>query len=70
MSYKIITHNGKAHIDELLATALVVIHREEEPETIDRIDSQEVARMVRTVAEPDLSAEDIIRQALQSMIKK
>ena len=31
---------------------------------------QEVARMVRTVAEPDLSAEDIIRQALQSMIKK
>jgi len=30
---------------------------------------QEVARMVRSVAEPDLSAEDIIRRALQSMIK-
>jgi Holliday junction DNA helicase RuvA len=30
---------------------------------------QEVARMVRAVAEPDLSAEDIIRRALQSMVK-
>jgi Holliday junction DNA helicase RuvA len=31
---------------------------------------QEVSRMVQAVAEPDLSAEDIIRRALQSKIKK
>jgi Holliday junction DNA helicase RuvA len=30
---------------------------------------QEVSRMVQSVAEPDLGAEDIIRRALQSMIK-
>ena len=31
---------------------------------------QEVSRMVQAVAEPDMKAEDIIRSALQSMIKK
>jgi len=31
---------------------------------------QEVSRMVSSVSGPDLSAEDIIRRALQSMIKK
>jgi Holliday junction DNA helicase RuvA len=30
---------------------------------------QEVARLVRNAAEPDMSAEEIIRRALQSMIK-
>ena len=31
---------------------------------------QEVSRMVRQVAEPDMSAEEIIRRALQSTVKQ
>ena len=46
MPYKIITHDGKAHMDELLASALIALHLNEEPVQIDRIDSQEVAKMV------------------------
>jgi len=47
MPYKIITHDGKAHMDELLASALLALHLEEEPEQIERIDSQEAAKMVQ-----------------------
>lgn len=46
MSYKIITHSGKAHIDEILGSALLALHLNEEPEMVERINSQDVARMV------------------------
>ncbi len=46
MPYKIITHDGKAHMDELLASALLALHLDEEPEEVQRIDSQEAANLV------------------------
>ena len=46
MSYKIITHSGKAHMDELLASALLSLHLGETPVSIERIDSQDAARLV------------------------
>ncbi len=46
MPYKIITHDGKAHMDELLASALLALHLDEEPEEVQRIDSQEAAKLV------------------------
>jgi hypothetical protein len=46
MSYKIITHGGKAHIDEVLGSALLAIHLNEAPEMVERINTQDVARMV------------------------
>ncbi|MDC7225929.1 MAG: MYG1 family protein [Spirochaetales bacterium] len=45
MSYKIIIHDGKAHMDELLASALLAIHLEEEPDSITRVDSLKAAEM-------------------------
>ena len=53
MPYKIITHNGKAHMDELLGAALLALHIGEEPESIERIDSQEAADIVRGGNIPD-----------------
>lgn len=47
MAYRIIIHDGKAHIDELLGAALLALHLGEEPESIERIDSQEAAEIVR-----------------------
>ncbi|MBI9108773.1 MAG: MYG1 family protein [Spirochaetales bacterium] len=53
MPYKIITHNGKAHMDELLASALLSLYLEEEPESIERMDSQDAANMAREENLPD-----------------
>ena len=53
MSYRIITHNGKAHMDELLASALLAIHLGEEPESIERIESHEAAELVRSSEIPE-----------------
>ncbi len=53
MPYKIITHDGKAHMDELLGSALLALHLEEEPEDIQRIDSRIAADMVREGNIPD-----------------
>ncbi len=53
MSYKVITHNGKAHLDELLGCALLALHLGEEPDTIERIDSQEASRIVASGQIPD-----------------
>jgi len=53
MSYKIITHNGKAHMDELLGSALLALHLEEIPENIERMDSQEAADIVANGKLPD-----------------
>ncbi len=47
MSYRIITHDGKAHMDELTASAFLVLALGEQPEEILRIDSREAGRMVR-----------------------
>ena len=47
MSYRIITHDGKAHMDELLGTALLALYIGEEPETIKRIDSQIASETVK-----------------------
>ena len=46
MSYTIITHNGKAHLDELLGTALLAIHIGESPKEIKRVNAQEGTKMV------------------------
>lgn len=46
MEYTIITHDGKAHLDELLGSALLVIHLGKDPEEIQRINSQEAADLV------------------------
>ncbi len=45
MPFRIITHNGKAHLDELLASSLLAVHRSELPTEIIRLDSQEASSM-------------------------
>ncbi len=46
MSYKIITHNGKSHMDELMGISLLSIHLGELPEEIIRIHPDEATKMV------------------------
>jgi len=46
MSYNIITHNGKAHMDELLGSALLAIHLGSIPKKIERMNPQEAAELV------------------------
>lgn len=46
MSYNIIIHDGKAHMDELLGSALLALHLGEVPENIERINAQEAADLV------------------------
>ena len=46
MSYNIITHDGKAHMDELLGSALLALHLGGVPEKIERINPQEAADLV------------------------
>ncbi len=53
MPFKIITHNGKAHIDEILGSALLAVHLGEMPETVERISAQDVARMVENDEIPE-----------------
>jgi hypothetical protein len=53
MSYKIITHNGKAHMDELLGCALLTLHLGVEPESIERMDAQDAAQIVSGGNLPD-----------------
>lgn len=48
MSYRIITHDGKAHMDELLGSALLALHLDEIPENIERMNAQEAADIVST----------------------
>ena len=47
MPYKIMTHDGKAHMDELLGASLLALYLGEEPESIERIDSQTAEAIVR-----------------------
>ena len=46
MGYKIITHYGKAHMDELLAVSLIAVYRDELPEEITRINAQDAAEIL------------------------
>lgn len=46
MSYNIITHDGKAHMDELLGSALLALHLGEVPKNIERMNAQEAADLV------------------------
>lgn len=46
MSYTIITHDGKAHMDELLGSALLALYLGEAPDKIERINPQEAADLV------------------------
>lgn len=54
MGYRIITHHGKAHMDELLAISLIAVYRNELPETVSRINSQKAAEKL---AKGDFGAE-------------
>jgi hypothetical protein len=53
MSYTIITHNGKAHMDELLGSALLALHLDDVPESIERISAQDAEDLVSNRAIPD-----------------
>ncbi len=46
MSYTIITHDGKAHMDELLGCALLALHLGEVPEHIERMNAQNAANII------------------------
>lgn len=46
MSYTIVTHDGKAHMDELLASALLALYMESEPDEIIRMDPREAEKIV------------------------
>jgi len=45
--FRIITHNGKAHMDELVASALLCLTRDRQPDEIIRIDSRDAETMIR-----------------------
>lgn len=47
MSYKVITHNGKAHMDELMGIALLAYYKKELPDDIIRIHPEEAAEIVK-----------------------
>lgn len=54
MSYSIITHDGKAHLDELLSCALLSLYKGEPPQGIERVPSQDAAERVdRGTLPPD-----------------
>ncbi|MDA3811945.1 MAG: MYG1 family protein [Spirochaetaceae bacterium] len=55
MSYTIITHNGKSHMDELLGSALLALYLGEDPDTVIRMDPQEVSKMVDEGNIPEMS---------------
>lgn len=46
MTYRIITHDGKAHMDELLGSAILALHMGEMPEEIVRMNAQEASEKV------------------------
>ncbi|MBB6479308.1 MYG1 family protein [Spirochaeta isovalerica] len=46
MAYKIVVHDGKAHMDEVLGAALLALYMGEEPEEIIRMNSSDAERQV------------------------
>ena len=55
MPYIVITHAGKAHIDEILAAAVLAVYRNEYPLEIRRLDPQVVEKMVLDEMVPENS---------------
>lgn len=53
MAFKILTHNGKAHMDEVMGSALLALHLGEAPDSIVRMDAQEAAQLVSAGEFPD-----------------
>lgn len=47
MSYSVVTHDGKAHMDELIGIALLAYNKNELPTQIQRVDSNEASILVR-----------------------
>jgi len=52
MSYTIITHAGKAHIDEILAVAALAVFKKEYPSEVRRMNSNEAAEFVASGSVP------------------
>ncbi|MBI9104936.1 MAG: MYG1 family protein [Spirochaetales bacterium] len=52
MPYKIIIHDGKAHLDELIGSALLSLHLGSEPDSIERIDSRDAEKRVNETPLP------------------
>lgn len=46
MAYTVITHSGKAHLDEVLAISALAVHRGEAPAEIQRMNSNDAAELV------------------------
>ncbi|MDA3956940.1 MYG1 family protein [Oceanispirochaeta sp.] len=46
-AFRIITHSGKAHMDELVASALLCILLDRQPEEVIRMDSREAENLVK-----------------------
>ncbi len=53
MSYSIITHSGRAHLDEILAIATLAASRDELPKEIQRLSSEESAGLVEAGSLPE-----------------
>ena len=46
MAYTVITHAGKAHLDEVLAISALAVHHGEAPSEIQRMNSNDAAELV------------------------
>ena len=49
MAYRIITHNGKAHMDELLAISLIAVYRNELPGSVERVSPHEAVSLASSL---------------------
>lgn len=47
MSYRVVTHNGKPHLDEIIGITLLSIYKNELPTEIIRIHPEDAAKMVK-----------------------
>lgn len=47
LSYKVIIHDGKAHMDELLGLVFLSIHKNELPSSVERVHPEDAAIMVK-----------------------
>ena len=53
MPFSVITHSGRAHMDEILAIALLMVRRDETPDQLSRIKSEESAALVASGQIPE-----------------
>lgn len=47
MSYRVVTHNGKPHLDEIIGITILSIYKDELPTEIIRIHPEDAAKMVK-----------------------